>query len=57
MSFFLSDYIPFRDMFCFRELCGACGHEFFFVCEQACVVKREFRKAEQLIKHAVFLAR
>lgn len=24
---------------------------------QACVVKREFRKAEQLIKHAVFLAR
>uniref|UniRef100_A0A3P8Z056 Uncharacterized protein n=1 Tax=Esox lucius TaxID=8010 RepID=A0A3P8Z056_ESOLU len=25
--------------------------------ESACVVKREFRKAEQLIKHAVFLAR
>ncbi|CDR18934.1 unnamed protein product [Oncorhynchus mykiss] len=24
---------------------------------KACVVKREFRKAEQLIKHAVFLAR
>eukprot|EP00064_Thunnus_orientalis_P007403 superscaffoldBa00000820_g7423 len=25
--------------------------------DEACVVKREFRKAEQLIKHAVFLAR
>lgn len=24
---------------------------------QACVVKREFKKAEQLIKHAVYLAR
>lgn len=29
----------------------------FVLLLQACVVKREFRKAEQLIKHAVFLAR
>ncbi|KAJ1059390.1 hypothetical protein K5549_014124 [Capra hircus] len=28
-----------------------------FTASKACVVKREFKKAEQLIKHAVYLAR